>query len=41
MWTAGTFGDCGCATSEMPEAQKLGSASAPGIALANSGAKLP
>ena len=25
MWTAGTFGLCGCAISEMPEAQKRGS----------------
>ena len=41
MWTAGTCGFCGCAISEMPEAQKCGSASAPGISLRNSGANSP
>ena len=41
MCTAGTWGECMWATSEMPEAQKRGSSSAPGMEAANSGAKLP
>ena len=41
MCTAGTFGFCGWAMSEMPEAQKRGSSSAPGICLRNSGANSP
>jgi succinyl-diaminopimelate desuccinylase len=41
MCTAGTFGFQGWMMSEMPEAQKRGSSSAPGICLANSGAKVP
>ena len=41
MCTAGTCGFCGCAISEMPEAQNRGSASAPGISLRNSGANSP
>ena len=41
MCTAGTFGFHGWMMSEMPEAQKRGSSSAPGICLANSGAKVP
>src|SRR4249919_3449900 len=41
MCTAGTFGLCGCAISEMPEAQKRGSFTAPGISLRNSGANSP
>ena len=41
MCTAGTCGLCGCAISEMPEAQKRGSSSAPGISLRNSGANSP
>ena len=41
MCTAGTCGFCGCAISEMPEAQKRGSSLAPGISLRNSGANSP
>ena len=41
MWTAGTFGFQGWAISEMPEAQKRGSSSAPGICLRNSGENSP
>ncbi len=41
MCTAGTCGFQGWAMSDTPEAQKRGSTSAPGICLANSGAKLP
>ena len=41
MCTAGTCGLCGCAISEMPEAQKRGSSAAPGISLRNSGANSP
>ena len=41
MCTAGTCGLCGCAISEMPDAQKRGSASAPGMSLRNSGANSP
>ena len=39
--TVGAFGFHGCAISEMPDAQKRGSSSAPGICLANSGANVP
>ena len=41
MWTAGTLGFTGWAISEMPEAQKRGSSSAPGIWLRNSGENSP
>ncbi len=41
MCTAGTCGFCGCAISEMPEAQNRGSSAAPGISLRNSGANSP
>src|SRR5437868_3694331 len=41
MCTAGTCGLCRWAISEMPEAKKRGSASAPGISLRNSGANSP
>ena len=41
MCTAGTCGFCGCAITEMPEAQKRGSSSAPGICARNSGANSP
>ena len=41
MCTAGTLGFQGWAITEMPEAQKRGSAEAPGICLANSGANVP
>ena len=41
MCTAGTLGFCGCAMSEMPEAQNSGCSSAPGICLRNSGANSP
>src|SRR5690606_20146405 len=39
--TAGTFGDCICATRDMPEAQKRPSSAAPGICLRNSGENSP
>ena len=41
MCTAGTCGFCRCAISEIPEAKKRGSASAPGMSLRNSGANSP
>ncbi len=41
IWTAGTLGFQGWAISEMPDAQNRGSASAPGICLANSVANVP
>ena len=41
MCTAGTLGERMCATSEMPEAWKRGSWSAPGICLRNSGLNSP
>ena len=41
MCAAGTCGLCGCAISEMPEAQKRGSVSAPGMSFLNSGANSP
>ena len=41
MCTAGTFGLRMWAISEMPEAQKVGSSSAPGICLRNSGENSP
>ena len=41
MCTAGTLGFCGCAMSEMPEAQNSGCSSAPGICFLNSGANSP
>ena len=41
IWAVGALGFFGWAMKEMPEAQKRGSLSAPGICLANSGAKLP
>ena len=41
MCTAGTLGFQGCAISEMPDAQKRGSSSAPGICFLNSGENSP
>ena len=41
MCTAGTSGERICATSEMPLAQKRGSAAAPGMSLRNSGENSP
>ena len=41
MWTAGTFGFQGCAINEMPEAQKFGFSSPPGICLRNSAENSP
>src|ERR1043165_6582694 len=41
MCPAGTCGLCGCAISEMPDAQKRGSSAAPGIWPWNSGANSP
>ena len=41
MWTAGTLGFQGWMISEMPDAQKRGSVSAPGICLRNSGENSP
>ncbi len=41
MWTAGTCGLAMWATRLMPVAKKLGSSSAPGMLLANSGLNAP
>ena len=41
MWTAGTCGFCGWMISEMPDAQKPGFSSAPGICLRNSSENSP
>ena len=41
MCAVGAFGFSGWAMKEMPDAQKRGSTSAPGMAFANSGAKVP